>query len=107
MVAAVKANADPALPTKGGLSRRFKTGVGVRTRVAGQSVGVRIVGKNGYDVEAIDAGYVRHPVFGNRKAWVLQRVQAGWFTKPIEAQEHTVRAEVLNAIDRVARKVEG
>ena len=106
-VLAIKAGADGTLPTRGGLSARFKRGVGVRTRTSGQNVGVRIVGKNGYDVEAIDAGNLRHPVFGNKSVYVTQSVTPGWFTKPIEDSQDAVQAALLDVIDTIVKKVEG
>ena len=103
-VTAVKANAD-TLPKHGGLARRFKRGIGVRT-TTGRVVGVRIVAKNGYDVEGINRGIVRHPVFGNRDKWVSQQVPPGWFTNPIEKDEDHLRRSVLDAIDNIAKKLE-
>lgn len=43
----------------------------------------------------MNAGRWRHPILGNRSAWVTQSVEPGWFDKP--AQEKT--PDVVKAID--------
>lgn len=96
------------LPKRGGLNRWVAASkLATRTRVSGKNVGVRIVGtKKGSDVEAIDRGRLRHPVFGNRKVWVTQEVKPGWFTVAIQAGAPGVQRELVEVMDDVARKVE-
>jgi hypothetical protein len=103
----VKRSVDQRIPSSGGLARKVRVGIGVRTRASGPKTGVRIVARNKINVEALNAGRLRHPVFGNTNVWVQQRVEPGWFTKPIEARQDEIRGSVVDAIDRIARKVEG
>lgn len=107
LVQDVRNSAMDTLPAKGGLNRRIRTGIGVRTRAAGKSVGVRIVAKNRYAIKQMDKGRLRHPVFGNREVWVQQSVPPGWFTKPVEAGADDARKGAVEAINYIARKVEG
>ncbi len=60
----------------------------------------------------IDAGLLRHPVYGNREVWRSQEgaakgVEPGWFTGPCEAAEPQVRAELEKALGDVAAKASG
>lgn len=106
-----KANARRVLPHRGGLGDFVaKTSLTTRTR-GGQNPGVRIVarktkkGGKKSDLDRIDRGQVRHPVFGNRKVWVQQDVTPGWFTKPMERGADPVRRALLDVLDDVKRKV--
>jgi hypothetical protein len=97
------------LPKKGGLAALVaKSRFSVRNRLSGKTVGMRIEGQNNNarGLEAIDKGTVRHPVYGNRKAWAVQSVHPGWFTKPAEEAMPTIRREVQRVLDDVAAKVE-
>jgi hypothetical protein len=107
LVQDVRNSAIDTLPARGGLNRQIRKGVGIRTRAAGKSVGVRIVAKNRYAIKSMDKGRLRHPVFGNRDVWVAQSVPAGWFTRPVEAGADDARKGALRAINDIARKVEG
>lgn len=106
MVAAAKESAHDELPKAGGLNEivarsKFST----RTRTAGRSPGVRVVAASGINVGSIDRGRLRHPVFGNREAWVTQQVKPGWFTDAMNAHADEVRRELMAALERVARQV--
>lgn len=103
--AAVRASAEVRLPKRGGLNRFVASSrLSTRTRATGKNVGVRIVAAKGdSDVEAIDRGRLRHPVFGNRKVWVTQQVTPGWFTAPLVAGERIVQYELLKVLDDVER----
>jgi hypothetical protein len=110
---AVKESARRTLPHGGGLNEFIATSrISVRNRLTGKGVGVRIVGtksggKNGHDLEAIDAGRVRHRVFGR---WVkgipTQEVEPGFFTKPLEETSPKVTLAVLGAIYATRRAIE-
>lgn len=102
---AVRTSAELRLPKRGGLNRFVAASrLSTRTRVSGKNVGVRIVAaKRGSDVEAIDRGRLRHPVFGNRRVWVTQQITPGWFTVPLVAGERTVQRELLQVIDDIER----
>jgi hypothetical protein len=56
------------------------------------------------NLNALDHGHVRHPVFGNRDVWVAQPVTEGWWSKPMEAGIPAVTAEVIAAVNRVVAK---
>lgn len=96
------------LPQRGGLSALIAGAkVRVSTRLSGRNVGVSFIGRwSGHDLKGIDAGTVRHPVHGNRKAWVAQRVAPHYFTKVFDGPGARIaREEFLKAVDAVAAKL--
>jgi hypothetical protein len=110
LVDAAKESARAHLPRKGGLNTWVADGskIAVRNRVAAtNTVGMRIVATKGnHDLEDMDTGSIRHPVFGHRTTWVSQDVYQGWFTKPLNAALPMVQAEVLMAMDIIGRRIE-
>jgi hypothetical protein len=77
----------------------------------GKNPSVRLTGKRKSktgkqsDLAAIDKGRVRHPVFGNRKVWVVQQVRPGFFSRPTDAAAERVRHEVFAVIDDIDRRL--
>lgn len=56
----------------------------------------------------LDRGRLRHPVFGNRKVWVNQRIPAGMFSKAAEKEgAPLVRQAGEDLIRFVERKTRG
>jgi len=110
MVGAAKESARANLPKHGGLNVWVADGakIAARNRVATtNTVGMRIVAtEGGARLEDMDKGKVRHPVYGNRKVWRDQDIQAGWFSKPLNAFAPMVAAEVLMAMDIIGRRIE-
>ena len=104
LVKDVKDSAN-TLPHRGGLARQTAKRVSARTRATGRQAGIQVVAKStGW---RLDSGRLRHPLFGNRGAWFQQDVRPGWFTHPLEAGAPKVREALVQAIDDIARKVEG
>lgn len=103
--AAAKDAARAQLPKRGGLNE-FVAGskLATRSRGGGRTPGVRITATKtgGHDLRAIDNGRLRHPVFGNRAAWVTQSVKPGWFTKTMQDGAPVVRKEIVSVLDDVA-----
>jgi hypothetical protein len=107
MRAEAKKSADENLPKTGGLNKRVaKARLSTRRR-AGRNPGVRIVAKGLDQLDLIDKGKVRHPVYGHRDRWVMQPIPEaeGWFTKPMEDGADDARKEILEALDSVAKKL--
>ena len=98
----------------------FKTGDSVAARAAGANYTIRSkgTGKNptvtlqatprkgrSVNLKALDRGELRHPLFGNRKHWYVQRVSPGWFSRPVDRNVEGVRTELLKAIDDAKRNL--
>lgn len=108
----VKRSALQSLPSGGGLNRWVADArLATRTRVSGKTVGVRIAGSRSNkqlrksDLNAINRGRLRHPVFGNRKVWVTQEVKPGWFSEPLVAGADEVRRELVQVMDGIAERL--
>src|SRR5215813_13006086 len=94
------------LPYRGGLAERVAAGrFSAQVRLVGKGAGVRITAsdRRSANVNRMDDGSVRHPVYGNRRRWVTQRITPGWFTKPLLLDTPKVRDEIGRAIDDTAR----
>jgi hypothetical protein len=96
------------LPHRGGLAEDVaKSGFSIKTRTAGNGVGVKVVakGRKVRGLGALDRGRLRHPVYGNREVWVIQKVRPAWFTDALAAQAEPVQREMLAAMDATLRKI--
>ncbi len=99
-----KRAAAARLPQSGGLAARVaKTSITTKT-LTGRDPAVKIVAKG--TALSTDRGYVTHPTFGNRDAWVRQPVASGWFTDTIADGAPTVRREVIEAMDDIANQID-
>jgi hypothetical protein len=101
LTAAIRASAASTLPQSGGLAGRIAAS-SMRTRR--RASGISLTASNAYTLKMLDAGSVRHPVFG-RGSWVTQSVTPGWWTKPTTAFAPQARAAVQKALDDVAAKI--
>lgn len=105
MIPDVQASARSSLPKSGGLADRVASQKwAARSSLA--SGKVSLVGSGMKALRDIDAGRLRHPVFGNRSTWVQQRVAPGFFTKPLEDNLPAVRTEIEKVMRGIAARVE-
>lgn len=96
------------LPDRGGLSAivaKEPQRVQVST---GRDPGVRIVvGRKGGGARAANKGTVRHPVFGNKNAYVTQEIEgAGWFDDTLEGAASDVLPDLERAVQDVTDRIE-
>ena len=98
-----------ALPNSGGLAARMQSMVRSNAsaksgRYAGVSIRFR---STGYDIRTLTGGRLRHPVFGNRSAWVEQSagVHPEAFEGEFEHNKPEIQRAVLDVLEQVARKV--
>lgn len=110
MTDAVKAHLDRYLPDRYATVLRRDLVVRPSRSTRGASAGLKLVGhakgaRRRRHVREIDAGTLRHPVYGNRGTWVDQGVLPGFWSKPLlEASEKPAR-EIHHAIERTAAKI--
>jgi hypothetical protein len=95
------------LPYRGGLAdtvaaSRFASQV----RANSKGAALRITAQGRYQLSSMDAGHVRHPVYGHRTNWVSQRIRPGWFTKPLTIDAPKQRQELDRAVYEVAQQLE-
>lgn len=100
-----KDNAGEVLPHRGGLAERVKAAKLATRRRSGRNPGLRITAKGLDQLEAMDRGFVKHPVWGNRDVWVTQEVTPGWFTTPMEDGRVEVARRIDEALDELAAEL--
>lgn len=109
--AAMRDEIPNALPRRGGLAARVqqRSSFTASARKGGAFVGVsiRARGRKGTDVRMLESGRLRHPVFGNRRAWVEQTagVREKALTKVFESERGHILYELDGALDRLAAKL--
>lgn len=109
---AARRSASENLPNENGLADEVAASrFSVRTRT-GRDPSVRITGTGRanekgkeHDLNALDRGRIRHPLYGNRGHWYTQQVKPGWFSGAMEGQAPAVREELLKAIDEIKAKL--
>lgn len=105
MIPAVQQGARDHLPRSGGLADKLASQkFAARTSLA--SGKVSLTGSGMKSMSDIDAGKVRHPVFGDRNVWKQQAVTPGFFSHPIEIRLPQLRAEVDQVMSETAKKLE-
>ena len=105
--AKIRESALENLPSSGGLNALIaKSKISTKTRMSGRWTGINIKATDRHEVDAINRGFVRHPVYGNRTKWVTQPVTAGWFKAPIEADAPEIRDAIGQVMKDIATKLE-
>lgn len=97
------------LPHGGGLNEQVAgQRVKVQVRMGARTAGVRLT-TTAPDTAQTDSGIVRHPVFGNRKKWVTQKIPqaAGWWSKTLADKGPEVTTHLIEAMEVVEHEVQG
>lgn len=102
-----KKSAGANLPRAGGLNKRVARARFSTRRRTGKNAGITIVAKGMDQLALMDRGFVRHPVYGNRRRWVVQPIPdaEGWFSKPMEDGKPQAQREIVKSLDDVAKKL--
>lgn len=104
----IRKSARDTLPHKGGLGEWVaQSTITTSVRRSARTAGVQIVvGKGQHDIAAMEAGNVRHPLWGNRKHWYPQKVEPGFGAAALKGQiADEVRQAVSDAIDDAVAEV--
>lgn len=103
----VRKSALETLPRRGGLAERVAGQVyRVQASYAGAGTRVRIAGQGMKELDDIDAGRLRHPVWGNRTVWRQQSVKPGFFSETIRRRTPKIRTEIERGMAEVAHMIE-
>lgn len=113
LVEATRASAMANLPKAGGLNEWVaSSNIAARNSLTGSRVGTKVVAKKpggrkgSHDLEASDAGQIRHPVYGRwLKNQPTQDIPPGWFTKPLLAAAPEVQVALLMALTITEEKL--
>lgn len=107
----MRASIGPSLPSRGGLAALMMAKASLTSTASqGKNAGVRIRARHkSYDLKRLNAGRLRHPVFGNRRVWVEQTagINPGFLDDSFEKQKPEIAREVQRVLDDIARKIEG
>lgn len=108
VVTEMKKNLRTDMPQRGGLARDLgRAKIGVRTKTSGKSAGVRIEASHSqHDLAAVEAGLIRHPVFGRKGPWVTQKVPAGRLSAPVDDAKPEMQRAVVKAMEQVRADLE-
>jgi len=91
-----------SMPRRGGLSAMIgRSKVSVSSTSASMHIRVRSAG---HDLEAMDAGMLRHPTFGH-KPWVGQSVPSGSAAKALEAGAPKVRDALMREVETLLDEI--
>jgi hypothetical protein len=102
-----------ALPTSGGLAAEVASTASFTATATGSgaNTGVRIKGRRrgrkGSSLARMNAGVVRHPVFGNRSVWVDQTagVTKGFLDEEFQQDKPELRDAVIEVIQSVRAQI--
>jgi hypothetical protein len=101
------------LPYRGGLAERVaRSRFTAVVRTSGRSAGIRVTAAGRYNLNRMDEGIVRHPVFADQRktrkdwTWVNQTIRPGWFTTPLLLDAPKVRDELESGMDTLGRRLE-
>jgi hypothetical protein len=101
----IKQSAATMLPKRGGLAAKVAKSRITTRRRTGRTAGVRLVATNTISLYHLDKGIIRHRKGGDIDAGKVQSTTPGWMTKPAEAAAPKVRAELVQAMDDIAKKI--
>lgn len=91
----------PVLARSTKVTTRVTAGTAIKAMVKVVAQGVR----EERDIKSLDAGTLRHPLFGDRAHWYRQRVRPGFVSDPIEWTRKRVLKGAQDAADQVADTV--
>lgn len=102
----IRQSAYRTLPRRGGLAQRVGSQpYTTRTSLALSGAKVTIVGRGMQELADIDAGRLRHPVFGNRSTWAGQSVTPKFFSGAVERRAPDIRKQIESSINDIAKQV--
>lgn len=106
----VKRAEGEELPKRGGFAKSMSSQrISVSKRNVGNNAGVRLYqrGRSIRNLQVIDSGRLRHPLFGDREHWYTQDIKPGVWSETLsdsEAQRH-VQEAVIAAVDEISRRL--
>lgn len=109
----VKTELAETMPKRGGhaelITRAARTRV--NQRQAGSGVKISVVGTakgkvEKRDLNALNRGILRHPLFGRRSHWYTTSVKPGFFKRAGDKFLNRLHDQLADAIDHLARRIE-
>lgn len=76
-------------------------------RTSAKAPGVIIRARANNRLDRLDAGELRHPLFGIKRYWFDTNIKPGFFSETLMDNADEVKHELQKAMDDVAKKIEG
>ena len=92
------------LPSSGGLADWLRASKGSLSMTATR-LEIKLARGGKHDLNAINRGQLRHPIYGNRKAWALQGVASGTYDKAFDKHAEQALPEVARVLDDIMREI--
>lgn len=93
------------LPKRGGLNKWAGKVPSISVNTQGKRQGVKIkLTRRGADMQALNRGVARHPVFGNRRVWANTTVPNKWFDKAADKDKGRLVSEMEKGISAAIEK---
>ena len=93
------------MPKGGGLAERVRSQGRVSVLINLRSgVRIQLANRGGMYMGAFESGTIRHPVYGNRKAWVSQQVPGGKGAEAFAKEADGLAAAVADHVTETARR---
>lgn len=100
---AVAQDGPEGLPSSGGLADWLRA---ARPTLSMTATRLTLkVSRGRHDINAINAGRLRHPVYGNRRLWVQQAVTAGTYDKAFEKHAEAALPEIARVVDDIMKEI--
>ena len=93
------------LPSGGGLADWLRQSKGAISMTQ-TKLQIRLARGGKHDLNAINRGRLRHPLYGNRRVWVEQSVEAGTYDKAFEKHAEQALPEVERVLDDIMREIQ-
>lgn len=110
----VQAEVEAKMPKSGGYAGVLAKAIRVRMRsdLGFTTAGITLVtyadGKGARrDVNALNRGILRHPVYGRRRSWVAQRVPAEFWDDAMDKTSDDAQARVREVLDKTIERLKG
>lgn len=93
------------LPSSGGLADWLRQSKG-SVSMTQSRLEIKLARGGRHDLGAINRGQLRHPLYGNRRVWVVQSVASGTYDKAFEKHAEQALPEVERVLDDIMREIQ-
>ena len=93
------------LPSSGGLADWLRQSKGTVSMTQSR-LEIKLSRGGRHDLGAINRGQLRHPLYGNRRVWVVQSVASGTYDKAFEKHAEQALPEVERVLDDIMREIQ-
>ena len=92
------------LPSSGGLADWLRQAKGTVSMTQSR-LEIKLSRGGSHDLGAINRGRLRHPLYGNRRVWVEQSVEAGTYDKAFDKHAEDALPVIERVLDDIMREI--